>query len=69
MNALGQPPPNHQCETFDSAQTQFFECEALPTDRPEIQARERAPFNDCNSRLQLRGKRGPHRRRINLLRF
>jgi hypothetical protein len=35
-------PPNHQSETFGSGHTQFFECEALSADHPEIQARERA---------------------------
>ncbi|MBM4072905.1 MAG: hypothetical protein FJ271_28850 [Planctomycetes bacterium] len=34
--------PNHQNDTFDSGQTQAFECEALSMDHPEIQARERA---------------------------
>ncbi|HMC63453.1 MAG TPA: hypothetical protein VKI65_00790 [Gemmataceae bacterium] len=42
MSAMQQPTPNHQCETFGSGQTQFFECEALSADHPEIQARERA---------------------------
>ena len=42
MSAIQQPTPNHQSETFGSGQTQFFECEALPADHPEIQARERA---------------------------
>jgi hypothetical protein len=42
MTAMQQPTPNHQSETFGSGQTQFFECEALSADHPEIQARERA---------------------------
>jgi hypothetical protein len=42
MSAIQPPNPNHQRETFGSSQTQFFECEALSTDHPEIQARERA---------------------------
>jgi hypothetical protein len=42
MNAMPQPTPNHQTETFGSGQTQFFDCEALSADHPEIQARERA---------------------------
>ena len=42
MSATQQPTPNHQAETFGSGQTQFFECEALSADHPEIQARERA---------------------------
>ena len=42
MSAMQQPTPNHQSETFASGQTQFFECEALSADHPEIQARERA---------------------------
>jgi len=42
MNAMPQPTPNHQSETFGSGQTQFFECEALSADHPEIQGRERA---------------------------
>ena len=42
MSATQQPTPSHQSETFGSGQTQFFECEALSADHPEIQARERA---------------------------
>jgi hypothetical protein len=42
MSVMQQPTPNHQSETFGSGQTQFFECEALSADHPEIQARERA---------------------------
>ena len=42
MSAIQQPIPNHQGETFGSGETQFFECEALSADHPEIQARERA---------------------------
>jgi hypothetical protein len=42
MSAMQQPPLDHQSETFGSGQTQFFECEALSADHPEIQARERA---------------------------
>ena len=38
MSAMQQPTPNHQSETFGSGQTQFFECEALSADHPEIQA-------------------------------
>ena len=49
MNAMPQPTPNHQGETFGSVQTQFFDCEALSADHPEIQARERAR----QQRLQL----------------
>jgi hypothetical protein len=49
MSAMQQPPPNHQSEAFASGQTQFFECEALSADHPEIQARERARQH----RLQL----------------
>ena len=49
MGAMQQPTPNHQSETFGSGQTQFFECEALSADHPEIQGRERAR----QQRLQL----------------
>ena len=42
MSAIQQSTPNHQDETFGSGETQFFECEALSADHPEIQARERA---------------------------
>jgi hypothetical protein len=49
MNAIHQPTPNHQGETMGSGETQFFECEALSADHPEIQARERAR----KQRLQL----------------
>ena len=42
MTAMQQPTPNHRSETFGSGPTQFFECEALSADHPEIQARERA---------------------------
>jgi hypothetical protein len=42
MSAIQQPAPNHQAETFDSGETQFFECEALSAEHPEIQGRERA---------------------------
>ena len=49
MSAMQQPTPNHQGETFSSGQTQYFECEALCTDHPEIQARERTR----QQRLQL----------------
>jgi hypothetical protein len=51
MSATQQPTPNHQRETLGSGETQFFACEALSADHPEIQARERArqqrlqPFN------------------------
>ena len=49
MSAMQQPTPNHRSETFGSGQTQYFECEALSADHPEIQARERAR----QQRLQL----------------
>ena len=49
MSLMRQPAPNHRGETFGSGQTQFFECEALSADHPEIQARERAR----QQRLQL----------------
>jgi hypothetical protein len=49
MGAMKQPTANHQSETFGSGQTQFFECEALSVDHPEIQARERVR----QQRLQL----------------
>jgi len=49
MSAMQQPTANHQGEIFGSGQTQFFECEALSADHPEIQARERAR----QQRLQL----------------
>ena len=49
MSAMQQPTPNHQSETFGSGETQYFECEALSADHPEIQARERAR----QQRLQL----------------
>ena len=49
MKAIHQPTPNHQGETFGSGETQFFECEALAADHPEIKARERAR----QQRLQL----------------
>jgi hypothetical protein len=42
MSPMQQPTPNHQSETIGSGQTQYFECEALSADHPEIQARERA---------------------------
>ena len=42
MSAVQPPTPNHQGETFGSGQTQFFECEALAADHPEMQARERS---------------------------
>ncbi len=42
MSAMQPPTPSHQGETFGSGQTQFFECEALAADHPEIQARERS---------------------------
>jgi hypothetical protein len=42
MSAIQQPTPKHRDETFGSGETQFFECEGLSTDHPEIQARERA---------------------------
>ena len=51
MSATQQPTPNHQSETYGSGQTQFFECMALPSDHPEIQARERAR----QQRLQFSG--------------
>jgi hypothetical protein len=49
MSAMQQPTPNYQSETFASGQTEFFECEALSADHPEIQARECAR----QQRLQL----------------
>ena len=49
MSAIQPPTPNHQVETFGSGETQFFECETLSADHPEIQARERAR----QQRLQL----------------
>jgi len=49
MSAMQPPTPNHQAETFGSGETQFFDCEALSADHPEIQARERAR----QERLQL----------------
>lgn len=49
MSAMQQPTANHQNETFSSGQTQFFDCEALSADHPEIQSRER----DRQQRLQL----------------
>ena len=42
MSTIQPPTPNHQGETFGSGETQFFECETLSADHPEIQARERA---------------------------
>ena len=53
LRAIQQPTPNHQGETFGSGETQFFECEALSADHPEIQARERAR----QQRLQLANPR------------
>ena len=35
------PNPNHRAETLAKGETQAFECEVLPADHPEIQARER----------------------------
>jgi hypothetical protein len=49
MNARLPSTPSHQSETVGSGQTQFFECDALPADHPEIQAREHAR----KQRLQL----------------
>ncbi len=49
MSATPQPTPNHQGETFGWGQTQFFECEALSADHPEIQARERARLQRMQS--------------------
>jgi hypothetical protein len=49
MSPSQQPTPNPQGETFGSGETQFFECEALSANHPEIQARERAR----QQRLQL----------------
>ncbi len=40
MSAIQQSTPNHQDETFGEGETQFFECDALSADHPEIQARE-----------------------------
>ena len=42
MSAMQQPTPKHLSQTIGSGQTQYFECEALSADHPEIQARERA---------------------------
>ena len=42
MSTIQQPTPNHRDATFGSGETQFFECEALSADHPEIQARESA---------------------------
>jgi len=42
MSAMQAPTPNHQSEKFGSGQTQYFECEAVSADLPEIQARKRA---------------------------
>ena len=42
MSAMQQPTSDHLSETFGSGQTQYFECQALSADHPEIQARERA---------------------------
>ena len=42
MSPMQQPTAQHQTETFGAGQTQFFECDALSPDHPEIQARERA---------------------------
>jgi len=49
MSAKQQPTANHQRETSGSGQIQYFDCEALSADHPEIQARERAR----QQRLQL----------------
>ena len=49
MSAMQQLPPNHQSEKFGSGQTQFFECEAVSAEHPEIQRRER----DLQQPLQL----------------
>jgi hypothetical protein len=49
MSAMEKPNTNHQSETFGSGQTQYFECEVLSADHPEIQARELAR----RQRLQL----------------
>ena len=60
MSAIQQPTPNHQGETFGSGQTQFFECEALSADHPEIQARAAADSSACNFPMPQRSKPGPH---------
>lgn len=58
MSAIQQPTPNHQSETFGSGQTQFFECEALSADHPEIQARE------CVRQQRMLYGIGQHRHRF-----
>jgi hypothetical protein len=42
MSAMNQPTMNHQSETYGTGETQFFECEVLSADHPEIQSREHA---------------------------
>jgi hypothetical protein len=49
MSAMQPASPHHQGETFGSGETQFFECQALAADHPEIQARERARQQDLQS--------------------
>jgi hypothetical protein len=58
MSAMQQPTPHHQSETLGSGQTQFFECEALSADHPEIQARERAR-QQCLQRSNPTEKQAP----------
>jgi hypothetical protein len=60
MSAIQPPTPNHQGETLGSGETQFFECEALSADHPEIQARERARQQLCSSPIQPRSRACPH---------
>jgi hypothetical protein len=59
MSAMQQPTTNHQGETFGSGQTQFFECEALSADHPEIQARERARQQQLSNPKQNRTRPTP----------
>lgn len=59
MSAMQQPTPNHQTETFGSGQTQFFECEALSADHPEIQARERARQQQLSNPTQKQARPAP----------
>ena len=42
MSAIQKPTPDHQDDTFGSGETQFFDCESLSANHPEIQAREHA---------------------------
>ena len=58
MSAMQPPTPNHQSETFGSPQTQFFECDALSADHPEIQVRERARPQHCAFQMNSRDLAG-----------